>query len=35
MIDKGISALPILNESDNLIGKISLVEIGRFVKEKL
>ncbi len=35
MIDKGISALPILDEGDNLVGKISLTEIARFVKEKL
>ncbi len=35
MIDKGIRALPILDEGDNLVGKISLTDIARFVKEKL
>jgi CBS domain-containing protein len=35
MIDKNISALPILDESDSLVGKISLTDIAHFVKEKL
>ncbi len=35
MIEKSVSALPVLDENDNLIGKISLNDIARFVKEKL
>lgn len=35
MIDKNIRALPILDENDKLVGKISLTDIARFVKEKL
>lgn len=35
MIDKSIRALPVLDENDNLIGKISLTDVARFVKEKL
>ncbi len=35
MLDKGVRALPVLDESDNLIGKISLTDIAIFVREKL
>lgn len=35
MIDKGIKALPVLDYNDNLVGRISLTDIARFVKEKL
>ena len=35
MIEKNVSALPVLDEKDNLSGKISLIDISRFVKEKL
>lgn len=35
MIDKGLRALPILDDKDTLIGKISLTDIAKFVKEKL
>lgn len=35
MIDKNVRALPVLDESENLVGKISLTDVARFVKEKL
>lgn len=35
MIEKFVSALPVLDEGDNLVGKVSLTDIARFVKEKL
>ncbi len=35
MIEKSVSALPILDEGDNLIGKVSLSDVAKFVKEKL
>jgi CBS domain-containing protein len=35
MINKGIRSLPILDDKDNLTGKISLTDIAKFVKEKL
>jgi len=35
MIEKNIRALPILDDNDKLVGKISLTDIAKFVKEKL
>jgi CBS domain-containing protein len=35
MIDKGIRALPVLDYEDKLVGRISLTDIAKFVKEKL
>lgn len=35
MINKGIRSLPILDDQDALVGKVSLTDIARFVKEKL
>jgi CBS domain-containing protein len=35
MLDKGVRALPVLDEQDNLVGKISLTDIAKFVREKL
>ncbi|MGC8765278.1 MAG: CBS domain-containing protein [Brevinematia bacterium] len=35
MIDKEIHALPVLDYEDKLVGRISLTDIARFVKEKL
>lgn len=35
MINKGIRSLPILNDLDNLTGKISLTDVAKFVKDKL
>ena len=35
MIDKKIRALPVVDDSNTLVGKISLTDISRFVKEKL
>ena len=35
MIDKEIHALPVLDYEDRLVGRISLTDISRFVKEKL
>lgn len=35
MINKNIRALPVLDDNENLVGKISLTDIAKFVKEKL
>jgi CBS domain-containing protein len=35
MINKGISALPVLDDSDTLTGRVSISDIAKFVKEKL
>lgn len=35
MIDKGIRSLPIIDFNDKLAGLVNLVDIARFVKEKL
>lgn len=35
MINKGIRSLPILDEQDNLVGKVSLTDVAKFVKDKL
>jgi CBS domain-containing protein len=35
MINKAIRSLPILDEKDNLVGKISLTDVAKFVKDKL
>ncbi|MFN4217072.1 MAG: CBS domain-containing protein [Brevinematales bacterium] len=35
MLDKGVRSLPVLDENDKLIGKISLTDIAQFVREKL
>ena len=35
MIDKNIRAMPVLDEGDKLVGKISLTDIAKFVREKL
>ncbi len=35
MVDKGVRSLPVLDEKDKLVGKISLTDIARFIVEKL
>jgi CBS domain-containing protein len=35
MINKGIRAMPVLDEHDKLVGKVSIMTIAQFVKEKL
>lgn len=35
MINKNIRSMPILDDQDNLVGKIGLTDIAKFVKEKL
>lgn len=35
MLDKGVRALPVLDDQDNMVGKISLTDIAKFVREKL
>ncbi len=35
MIDKEIHALPVLDYEDKLVGRLSLTDIARFVKEKM
>ena len=35
MIDKHIKALPVLDDDEKLIGKISLTDIAKFVKQKM
>lgn len=35
MINKSVRSMPILDDEDKLVGKISITDIAKFVKEKL
>ena len=35
MVDKNINSLPILNESEELVGMVRLFDIAKFIREKL
>jgi CBS domain-containing protein len=35
MVDKNLRALPVVDDSDKLVGKISMTDIAKFVREKL